>query len=280
MAKEETKKTTQPEKLNIWQKLALVRAEASVKKTGQNEKSGYFYFELPAIYAEAKKLFAKYSLASLFKMERVAENRYKGTLKIINAENPEEFFELTLETEGLEEIYFTDRKTGEKKKPMSPPQETGAVMTYLRKYLYADVLMLDDGAADPDRWVAPDEIVKHETKQLQQPQPQQPQTQKKQPSEEQKIRSALIRSCSNLFTAMKIAPVEAHELIDKWSKGKFKSIKEMDLKTLEAFEGYLSGLKETKEMAAKIAEEQKIEEPADDMPEIEKEQEGGNDVPF
>ena len=277
MAKEETKKTTQPEKLNIWQKIAKVRNEASVKKTGVNEYGGYHYFELPAIYGEAKKLFDKYGLATIFLMERVAENRYLGKLTIINADNPDEQITLTLETEGLEQTYIIDKKTGKPKKAMTPPQETGAVMTYLRKYLYSDLMMLDDGATDPDRWAAPDEIVKHA------PKPQQPQTQKKQSSEEQKIRSALIRSCSNLFTAMKIAPVEAHELIQKWSKGKFKSIKEMPVSDLQRFEEYLTGLKETKDLAAKVKEEmgnETIEPPADDMPEIEKEQEGGNDVPF
>lgn len=277
MANKKEEKAIQPEKLNIWQKIAKVRNEASVKKTGVNQYGGYSYFELPAIYAEAKKLFAKYGLASIFLMERIAENRYQGKLTVINADNPDEKIELTLETEGLEETFLIDRKTGEKKKSMTPPQETGAVMTYLRKYLYADLMMLDDGATDPDRWAAPDEIVKHA------PKKQAPKYEPK--DDEKKKRAALIRSCASLFTAMKIPPIEAHEIIEKWSKGKFQSIKEMPLTTLIEFEQYLSGLKEVKDEIAKEKEKENkeepenIEPPKDDLPEIEAEK-GDSDVPF
>lgn len=63
---------------------------------------------------------------------------YKATLTVINADKPEEQFDMRIDS-PLNEM------------KASASQMVGSNNTYQSKYLYMDLLMLDDGASDPDK---------------------------------------------------------------------------------------------------------------------------------
>ena len=86
--------------MNIYEKIQFVKVkllEANIKKSGQNKFAGYTYYELadftPYIikFCEQMKLFTAVSF-----------DKELARLKIVNAENPEEFIEYTSPMEQLE----------------------------------------------------------------------------------------------------------------------------------------------------------------------------------
>lgn len=143
--------------LNLYKKLNLIRTQISIKKTGNNNFGKYKYYEIDEIYAQAKVLFAEYGIFTKFDLifdpveigeeeitlEKGTKKKkkvgiYRATLTIINSDNPHEYFTMKLdsplnETPGC-----------------SPAQQVGSNNTYQLKYLYLDLLMIDDGASDPD----------------------------------------------------------------------------------------------------------------------------------
>lgn len=108
--------------MNIYEKIQFVKVkllEANIKKSGQNKFAGYTYYELadftPYIikFCEQMKLFTAVSF-----------DKELARLKIVNAENPEEFIEYTSPMEQLE------------LKGCNKIQALGGVETYSRRYLY------------------------------------------------------------------------------------------------------------------------------------------------
>lgn len=132
--------------INLYQKLSLIRDQISVKKTGFNKFGNYSYYEIDEIYKAAKKLFLKHGIFTTFSLNNVGdENKHlRAILKVINVDNPEEHFDMTLDSGK----HYSKDKNGQPSG--SPCQWVGANNTYQSKYLYMDLLMLDDGSDDPD----------------------------------------------------------------------------------------------------------------------------------
>jgi hypothetical protein len=126
------------EKLNLYKKLSMIRAEINVSKTGFNSYGKYKYYEIDIIYTEAKNLFMKYGVFTTFSLEYSKENEmYLGVLKVYDCDS-----DCVISTR-------IDSPTNEMK-GSSACQQVGSNVTYQCKYLYMSLLMLDDGANDPD----------------------------------------------------------------------------------------------------------------------------------
>lgn len=133
-------------KLNLFQKLTEIREKISVKKTGFNAFGKYNYYEIDEIYRQSKKLFLEYSIFTQFSLLfEPTINQYRATLIVIDADSPDDKFCMSIDS-PLNVLKG------------SASQQVGSNNTYQSKYLYMDLLMLDDGKHDPDK------TEKHEAK--------------------------------------------------------------------------------------------------------------------
>lgn len=117
----ETKKT-----MNIYDKLNLARrkfAEANVKKTGINRYAEFKYFTLEDIIPIKQAIFNEVGLTDV-----ISFGREVATLVLINVENPEEV------------IRFDSPLAEDESLIKNPIQKLGAVETYIRRYLYLNML--------------------------------------------------------------------------------------------------------------------------------------------
>ena len=120
-------------KLNIYQKLLLVRdefAQEEVKKSGKNFQLSSTFFELKDIVPVARVIFKKYRLLPL-----TTVTSGKATMVVVDVDSPEEKL-----------VFELDVQTYEGNKAVTPPQAYGAVVTYYRRYLY--MIALDVVEAD------------------------------------------------------------------------------------------------------------------------------------
>ena len=135
--------------MNVFEKLNEARIrfqDANVKKSGKNNYAGYTYYELadilPAINKIAQEL--KFSCIVNFKPDL-------ATLDFIDCEKNER-------------IQFTSPMSSASLKGAMDVQNTGAVITYLKRYLYqncfeiveADML---DGTLDPSAEPTVEELI-------------------------------------------------------------------------------------------------------------------------
>lgn len=107
---------------NIYMKLAQMRVELqkmNIKKSGHNDYSNYDYYELADILPPINDLQEKYKTCSF-----ISFTNDIATLRIVNAENPEE-----VET-------FTSPMAELSLKAANAVQNLGGVETYQRRYLY------------------------------------------------------------------------------------------------------------------------------------------------
>ena len=123
--------------MTIHQKLSKIRSAIVVKKTGYNKYGKYPYYELESVLAAVKPLFKEHALFPTFNLV-YKDGVYMGILKIID-------------------IPTGDCHTIQIDSPLNvmsaatPAQQAGANATYQQKYCYCSLLMLDDGATDPDK---------------------------------------------------------------------------------------------------------------------------------
>lgn len=114
-----------------YQELQEVRFElskASLKKTGKNNYQGFEYFELKDFLPTATDLFKKHDLTPVFNVELSPEGIEYAILDV--------FYK------GSEKITFkapTARPNGK-----NPIQDLGAMITYMRRYLYLMALDIVD----------------------------------------------------------------------------------------------------------------------------------------
>lgn len=131
--------------MNLHEKIAKIRCEVGIEKTGRNNFGKYDYFELSNIYQQCKEKMLEIGLSSVIN-SNADVYIVEGELKIIttwyldvyDTEKPEDYVRysmITLMNEG---------------KGMAEPQNAGATRTYMEKYLYGSFLMIDDNALDPD----------------------------------------------------------------------------------------------------------------------------------
>ena len=78
-------------KMNVYQKLAIARAELGnrpLKKSGFNKFSGFSYFELSDFISEITKIFKDLNLVSVFKIKPNDLGIETAYMDIVNADNP------------------------------------------------------------------------------------------------------------------------------------------------------------------------------------------------
>jgi len=141
-----TAKPKEPEKLNIYQKLAAIRAEwmgEQIKKTGKNTHSEFLYYELVDFLPKATAICAKHN--TVFIVTFPEGSRATGTL---------------LDWETNETITFEAPFTyisDPAKFRMNEIQGAGAAVTYYRRYLWFMLLdMIDKDKIDADLPLRPE----------------------------------------------------------------------------------------------------------------------------
>ncbi|HCC00799.1 MAG TPA: hypothetical protein DEP42_06260 [Ruminococcaceae bacterium] len=110
------------EKLNVWQKLSLARDKLqtlNLKKSGHNEYTKFYYFELSDFLPSIIKILKELSMVSL-----VSFTTEVASLTIINTENTNE------------KIVFTSPMSSSNLKGCHEVQNLGSTETYERRYLY------------------------------------------------------------------------------------------------------------------------------------------------
>lgn len=108
--------------MNVYQKLAKARLtlkQKGLKQTGKNKYVGYDYFELGDFVPQITEIEESLGLLSV-----PTFSADTATLRVFNAENPEEMIE------------FTSPMSSAEMKGCHPVQSLGAVETYQRRYLY------------------------------------------------------------------------------------------------------------------------------------------------
>lgn len=119
--------------MNLYEKLATARKkfkDLKVKKGGRNEFQKYSYFELTDILNAVTDINAELKLATVELVDTE-----KATLRIVDAEKPDDSCEFTV---PMSEANL---------KGCHPVQSLGAVITYLRRYLYQNAYSV----AEPDQ---------------------------------------------------------------------------------------------------------------------------------
>jgi hypothetical protein len=138
--------------------LTFIREKVSVTKNGRNDFGKYDYYQLDDIYAAVKILFKEYGIFTTFNQEpcgkttvfSVANDKTgAGNKKTISLPMVKSILTV-YDTESTESFTFSNMSMMNDGKGMQPAQNAGANVTYQSKYAYSTLLMLDDGALDPD----------------------------------------------------------------------------------------------------------------------------------
>ena len=207
--------------LSLEKKLARVRNEIGMKKTGYNSYGKYSYYEINQIYSEIKPLFAKHGIFTKPSMEFVeVANQLvvRTTLEVINTDNADDRFTLTMDS------LLSNMKGA------SAPQNAGANNTYQLKYLYLDLLMLDDGLSDPDKVNTHDKETKQTRNEKQKPT--EPEPQKKALSKKEAYQKHFTKE-------MQRAGIEAFELLEVAKQNFGKRVTELSITEMkELLEAY------------------------------------------
>ena len=125
-------------KMNIYQKLAIARAELGnrpLKKSGVNKYAGYSYFELNDFIGEINKIFKELNLISVFNIKVNELGVETAFLDIVNADNP------------TETITFEAGTAEAGMKGATPIQMLGAKHTYMRRYLWLEAMEIAENDA-------------------------------------------------------------------------------------------------------------------------------------
>lgn len=115
--------------MNVYEKLQQLRIDLqriNPKKTGNNKFAGYTYYELGDFLPHVNLLMEQYKLTSCLSFGDV------GLLEIINCEKPDE------------RILFTSPMSTAALKGCHEVQNMGAVLTYVRRYLWTNALELTE----------------------------------------------------------------------------------------------------------------------------------------
>lgn len=126
-----TKTTTQTKpkevELNVYQKLILARKmflDENIKKSGKNMGIGFKYFELKDIIPTATEIFNELGIITVL---NIKDN--KAVMRVINT------------SDQTDDVYFSIPFVQvESNKATNPIQALGSSITYLKRYLYLNVL--------------------------------------------------------------------------------------------------------------------------------------------
>ena len=125
-------------KMNVYQKLAIARAELGnrpLKKSGVNKYAGYSYFELNDFIGEINKIFKELNLISVFNIKVNELGVETAFLDSVNADNP------------TETITFEAGTAEAGMKGATPIQMLGAKHTYMRRYLWLEAMEIAENDA-------------------------------------------------------------------------------------------------------------------------------------
>ena len=125
-------------KMNVYQKLAIARAELGnrpLKKSGFNKFSGFSYFELSDFISEITKIFKDLNLVSVFKIKPNDLGIETAYMDIINADNPNDI------------VSFEASTAEAAVKGASTIQVLGAKHTYMRRYLWLEAMEIAENDA-------------------------------------------------------------------------------------------------------------------------------------
>ncbi len=145
MAEEKNKEIT---KNNVWRRLSQARMaflQKGAKKSGVNRHMEFDYFELADIVPYAVPIFDEHGLLHIFNL-----TKDEATLTLTNCDNPEETIVFSV---PMVEIKALTSNTG--KVITTEIQSLGALITYLRRYLYMIALdivendIIDRGVDNP-----------------------------------------------------------------------------------------------------------------------------------
>lgn len=125
-------------KMNVYQKLAIARAELGnrpLKKSGFNKFSGFYYFELSDFISEITKIFKDLNLVSVFKIKPNDLGIETAYMDIVNADNPNDI------------VSFEASTAEAAVKGASTIQVLGAKHTYMRRYLWLEAMEIAENDA-------------------------------------------------------------------------------------------------------------------------------------
>ena len=116
--------------MNIYEKVQTARVQLQtmqLKKTGENKFAGFKYYELGDFLPVVNKMFLELKLFSAFNIKEEL-----ATLTVVDLEKPESA------------IQFTSPIADAQIKGTTPVQSLGGVHTYLKRYLYINLLELTE----------------------------------------------------------------------------------------------------------------------------------------
>lgn len=128
------------EKMSVKKRVIKIANLLRVKKDGENKFANYIYFQPDAILANLNPLLEEYNLFTKFqlKVHPTKENFYVGELTIED-----------VDTEEGKQIYVFDIEKAEVK-GANPAQNSGATLTYAKRYSLMNAFNIADNDDDFD----------------------------------------------------------------------------------------------------------------------------------
>lgn len=132
--------------MNLHEKIAKIRCEVGIEKTGKNKFGNYDYFELNNIYQNCKEKMKEIGLSTTIQSTATFHTLPDGDFKVLTT-----WYLKVFDVEKPEDnITYSMNTIMNSGKGMAEPQNAGATRTYMEKYLYGSFLMIDDNSLDPD----------------------------------------------------------------------------------------------------------------------------------
>jgi hypothetical protein len=128
------------EKLSVKKRIIKIANLLRVKKEGENKFANYTYFQPDAILANLNPLLEEYNLFIKFQLRihPQKENFYVGELTIEDVDNSDD-----------KEVYYFDIEKAEVK-GANPAQNSGATLTYSKRYSLMNAFNIADNDDDFD----------------------------------------------------------------------------------------------------------------------------------
>ena len=132
--------------MNLHEKIAKIRCEVGIEKTGKNKFGNYDYFELNNIYQNCKEKMKEIGLSTTIQSTATLHVLPDGDFKVLTT-----WYLKVFDVEKPEDnVTYSMNTIMNSGKGMAEPQNAGATRTYMEKYLYGSFLMIDDNSLDPD----------------------------------------------------------------------------------------------------------------------------------
>ena len=121
----------------FFQRINLIKNELQVKKEGNNSFQRYDYFKGEDIYLALNPLFLKHGIFDVFNLEKVDSEHFNASLTLYD-------------TESEKSINYLFTIAVATVKGANPAQNSGATMTYAKRYSYMNAFNIHDSSSDYD----------------------------------------------------------------------------------------------------------------------------------